>query len=75
MFIVQPSVPVPVKMEGPVQLPTLALVMRGGWECSVKQVHTYIWTILGHSHGVECMVAIDLIAMVTGVYSMILVSH
>ena len=42
MFIVQPCVPVPVKMEGPAQLPTLAPVMWGGRECSVKQVHIYI---------------------------------
>ena len=42
MSIVQPSVPVPVKMEGPAQLLTLAPVMWGGWECSVKQVHTEI---------------------------------
>ena len=35
---VQLSVPVPVKMEGPAQLLTLALVMWGGQECSVKQV-------------------------------------
>ena len=34
----QPSVPVSVKMEGPAQLLTLALVMWGGRECSVKQV-------------------------------------
>ena len=66
MFIVQkPSVLVPVKMEGPAQLPTLAPVMRGGRECSVKQIHTYIWTSPGHSHGVECIVSIDPIAVVT----------
>ena len=34
----QPSAPAPVKMEGPAQLPTLAPVMWGGLECSVKQV-------------------------------------
>ena len=34
----QPTVPVPVKMEGPAQLLTLAHVMWGGLECSVKQV-------------------------------------
>ena len=34
----QPSVPVPVKMEGPAQLLTLAPVLWGGVECSVKQV-------------------------------------
>ena len=36
----QPSVPVPAKMEGPAQLLTLAHVMWGGLECSVKQVYT-----------------------------------
>ena len=36
----QPSVPIPVKMEGPAQLLTLAPVMWGGLERSVKQVHT-----------------------------------
>ena len=36
----QPSVPVPVKMEGPALLLTLALVMWGGLERSVKQVNT-----------------------------------
>ena len=72
MFIVQLSVTVPVKMEA-APLPTLAPVMWGGQECSVKQVHTYIRTSPGHSHGVECMVSIDPIAMVAGVYSMILV--
>lgn len=66
MFIVQkPSVLVPVKMEGPAHFPTLAPVMRGGLECSVKQVHTYIRTSPGHSYGVECMVSIDPIAVVT----------
>ena len=35
---VQLSVPVPVKMEGPAQLLTLAIVMWDGQECSVKQV-------------------------------------
>ena len=35
---VQPSAPVPVKMEGSAQLLTLAHVMWGGLECSVKQV-------------------------------------
>ena len=34
----QLSVPVSVKMEGPAQLLTLALVMWSGQECSVKQV-------------------------------------
>ena len=36
----QPSAPVLVKMEGPAQLLTLAPVMWGGLERSVKQVHT-----------------------------------
>ena len=34
----QPPAPIHVKMEGPAQLLTLALVMWGGQECSVKQV-------------------------------------
>ena len=37
--LAQPSVPVPVRMEGPAQLLTLAPVMLGGQECSAKQVH------------------------------------
>ena len=37
---VQPSAPAHAKMEGPAQLLTLALVMWGGLECSVKQVLT-----------------------------------
>ena len=35
---VQPDVTVPVRMEGPAQLLTLAPVLWGGLECSVKQV-------------------------------------
>ena len=37
-FSLQQLAPVPAKMEGPAQLLTLALVMWGGLECSVKQV-------------------------------------
>ena len=56
LFKLQPSVPVPVKMEGPAQLLTLAPVMWGGLECSVKQVHTvqnrdwHLWMYLDHCH-------------------------
>ena len=38
LYTMQPSAPVPVKLEGPAQLLTLAPVMWGGLECSVKHV-------------------------------------
>ena len=40
VFILQPTVPVSVRMEGSVQLLTPAPVMWGGVECSVKHVRT-----------------------------------
>ena len=63
----QPSVPVPAKMEGPAQLLTLAHVMWGGLECSVKQVqyrallgsvtlsyHSPVHSVIVSSPVIEC---------------------